>query len=144
MGVIISGNETEESYDLTLTQLINRGDRRLQDMLIGMAEAGIRRYTYFDRRAKEFADMWISEHDIPGYDEWFAAKDRDEVLPWDFIDVGVTKKWLVREWERALREEITPNCRQMCSGCGERSYGGGVCFEEKSMDAGKADYSGMR
>jgi hypothetical protein len=78
--------------------------------------------------------------------EFYTLRDRplDEVLPWDFIDVGVTKKWFIREWERALLAEITPNCRQMCSGCGERSYGGGVCFEEKSMDAGKADYSGMR
>ena len=120
MGVIISGNETEESYDLTLTQLINRGDRRLQDMLIGMAEAGIRRYTYFDRRAKEFADMWISEHGIPGYDEWFAAKDHDEVLPWDFIDMGASRDHL---WKRYLSAsgddpEDFPRCLDRCQGCG--------------------------
>ena len=52
-----------------------------------------------------------------------------EILPWDFIDVGVTKKFLIREWNRAKEEEITPNCRQQCSGCGAGRYKGGVCLE---------------
>ena len=42
----------------------------------------------------------------------------DEIFPWDFIDIGVTKKFLQREWERAMRAEVTPNCRTQCSGCG--------------------------
>jgi len=120
MGVIINSDETKELYELTLTQLINRGDRRLQDMLIGMAEAGIRRHGFFDRRAQEFADRWIGEHDVPGYDEWFAARDRDEVLPWDFIDNGVSRDHL---WKRYLSAsgsdpEDFPRCLDRCQGCG--------------------------
>ena len=53
----------------------------------------------------------------------------DEIFPWDFIRIGVTKKFLWKEWERAHAREVTPNCRQKCSGCGAAQYGGGVCTE---------------
>ena len=56
----------------------------------------------------------------------------DEVFPWDFIDAGVTKDFLKREWANAQAETVTPNCRMRCSGCGVRKYGGGVCFEERA------------
>ena len=49
--------------------------------------------------------------------------------PWDFIDVGVTKEFMLREWKTALKEAVTPNCRMKCSGCGARQFGGGVCYE---------------
>jgi len=53
----------------------------------------------------------------------------DEIFPWDFIDDGVSKKFLIREWERARKEEVTPNCRMQCQGCGAAQFKGGVCFE---------------
>ena len=56
-------------------------------------------------------------------------RDMDEIFPWDFIRIGVTKKFLWKEWERAHAREVTPNCRQKCSGCGAAQYGGGVCTE---------------
>ena len=120
IGVILSGNEAEELYDLTLVQLINRGDRRLQDMLIGMAKSGIRRHGCFDRRAQEFADRWSSGHDVPGYDEWFAARDRDEVFPWDFIDTGVSREHLWKRFTMASGSdpEDFPRCLDRCQGCG--------------------------
>ncbi len=59
-------------------------------------------------------------------------RDLDEILPWDFIDVGVTKEFLKREWKRALEEKTTPNCRISCSGCGAKVFEGGVCFENKN------------
>ena len=49
-----------------------------------------------------------------------------------FIDIGVSRKFLYREWERAMAEEVTPNCRVQCSGCGAAKYGGGVCYEGKN------------
>jgi len=58
-------------------------------------------------------------------------RDQEELLPWDFIDVGVTKEFLKKEWERAKEEKTTPNCRKSCQGCGAIKYGGGVCFENK-------------
>ena len=66
--------------------------------------------------------------------ESYIGRERpeDEMFPWDFIDIGVTKDFLKREWERAQQAEITPNCRMQCSGCGAASFGGGVCFEQRT------------
>ena len=59
-------------------------------------------------------------------------RELDEIFPWDFIDAGVTKEFLKREWLTAISEKVTPTCRQQCSGCGARKFGGGVCFEGKN------------
>ena len=59
-------------------------------------------------------------------------RELDELFPWDFIDAGVTKEFLLREWNKACAQTVTPNCRMNCSGCGARKYGGGVCFENKN------------
>ena len=56
----------------------------------------------------------------------------DELFPWDFIDVGVTKEFLKREWNNSLMEKVTPNCRMQCSGCGAKIFGGGVCYEDQN------------
>ena len=66
--------------------------------------------------------------------DFYTVRERslDEIFPWDFIDAGVTKEFLKREWLTALGEKVTPNCRQQCSGCGARKFGGGVCFEDKN------------
>jgi len=56
----------------------------------------------------------------------------DEILPWDFINIGVTKAFLKKEWANALAEKVTPNCRTSCAGCGASIFGGGVCFESKN------------
>ena len=60
------------------------------------------------------------------------VRREEEIFPWDFIDAGVSKEFLQREWKTALTETVTPNCRMRCSGCGARSYGGGVCFENQN------------
>ena len=70
-----------------------------------------------------------------GIDPAFYTKrprTREEILPWDFIDAGVTKAFLWKEWERAQKGLVTANCRIGCSGCGAASYGCGVCFEERN------------
>ena len=89
-------------------------------------------------------DAWSDQFD---HKKWFEAfdnldididfytlreRDEDEVFPWDFIDIGVTRKFLRKEWERAMKEEVTPNCKMQCSGCGAAVYGGGVCYEGKN------------
>ena len=63
--------------------------------------------------------------------DFYITRERstDEFLPWDFIDIGVTKKFLKNEWENAKNETVTPNCRMKCNGCGAAVFGGGVCFE---------------
>ena len=58
-------------------------------------------------------------------------RSRDEVFPWDFIDTGVTKEFLKREWQNAMEENVTPNCRMRCSGCGAAQFKTGVCMAER-------------
>jgi len=63
--------------------------------------------------------------------DFYTMRERslDEVFPWDFIDAGVTKNFLKREWNRAMEAKVSPNCRAQCQGCGAASFGGGVCHE---------------
>ena len=80
-------------------------------------------------------DLWLEAFDACGIDIDFYTKrvrSDDEIFPWDFIDVGVSRAFLLREWKTALTETVTPNCRMRCSGCGAKQYGGGVCFENKN------------
>ncbi len=82
-------------------------------------------YFDFEKWEKAIADAGLSM-------DFYVTRERDldEILPWDFIDVGITKDFFKREYHRAITEQVvTPNCRAQCSGCGARSYGGGVCYE---------------
>ena len=65
--------------------------------------------------------------------DFYTHRERplDEILPWDFIDCGVTKEFLAREWEKAKREETSENCKLKCQGCGAARFGGGICFEPR-------------
>ena len=75
-------------------------------------------------------DLWMQAFAESGIDpDFYTLRERgeDEVFPWDHIDIGVTKKFLRREWEHAMAARVTPNCREACSGCGAASYGCGIC-----------------
>ena len=63
----------------------------------------------------------------------------DEIFPWDFIDIGVTRKFLEREWQQAMAGQVTPNCREKCSGCGAARFGCGVCFEKRD-ERGRSEF----
>ncbi len=56
----------------------------------------------------------------------------DEIFPWDFLDCGVTKEFLMREWKKALKEEVSLNCKAQCQGCGANKYGVGICTVDRS------------
>ena len=106
-----------------------RGDRKLSALLYRAWQLGCRfdgwtEHFDFVKWQQAFADTGLSM-------AFYANRERsyDEVLPWDHISVGVTKKFLMNEREKAMRAETTPNCRQKCSGCGAASFGGGVCYE---------------
>ena len=78
---------------------------------------------------------WLTACDNTGVDmNFFALRERsvDEILPWDFIDIGVTKEFMIREWKRAQEGVITPNCREQCSGCGAARFGCGCCVTDRS------------
>ncbi|HCM92925.1 MAG TPA: TIGR03960 family B12-binding radical SAM protein [Lachnospiraceae bacterium] len=106
-----------------------RGDRKLSAVLVRAYENGC----LFDAWTETFREEpWIRAFDECGISmDFYTARERslDEILPWDMIDIGVTKDFLKREWNNALNETVTPNCRMRCSGCGARIFGGGVCYE---------------
>ena len=105
-----------------------RGDRRLAQVLIRAHEKGIR----FDGWNQFFSmEKWQEAFDECGIDPHFYTRERsfDEILPWDMIDVGVRKDFLISEAKKAEQGIATPNCRQKCSGCGANCFKGGVCYE---------------
>ena len=119
-------------HDVELTQLegiLARGDRRLGAVLLDAYHNGC----LYDSWSESFKyDMWMKAFEDNQIDpDFYTARERstDELLPWDFIDAGVSKQFLIREWERAKAGKVTPNCRHSCSGCGCKVYEGGVCFE---------------
>ncbi len=108
-----------------------RGDRRIAPVIRRAYELGCI-YDAWDEMFDN--DKWVQAFADENVDiEWYNHRERslDEILPWDFIDCGVSKRYLAKEYERAMRGEVTPNCRQHCSGCGAAVFGGGVCYENK-------------
>ena len=120
--------------DVTVLEgLFARGDRRLAKAIYEAYEEGC----MFDAWSDYFdVDKWheILERNGISLDFYvYRQRPLDEVLPWDFIDVGVRKEFFVREWKRATIDQVvTPNCKMQCSGCGAASFGGGICFEGKN------------
>ena len=119
--------------DVTVLEgFLARGDRRCSKVILKAYEKG----ALYDAWSESFHyDIWKEAFKETGVDiEFYTLRERstDEILPWDFIDAGVTKKFLIREWEQAKAETVTPNCRQKCSGCGVLKYKGGVCCENKN------------
>ncbi len=104
-----------------------RGDRRLSKVILAAYRLGC----LYDSWTENFDnEKWMRAFADTGTDIGFynlRERDKDEIFPWDFIDIGVTKKFLYQEWQRALKGEVTPNCREKCSGCGVMKYEGGVC-----------------
>lgn len=109
-----------------------RGDRKVGKVL----EEAYRLGCIYDAWDEYFDyDKWLQAFENTGVDMDFynlRKRELDEIFPWDFINCGVTKSFLIREWKNAMEGNVTPNCRAKCSGCGAASYGGGVCFEGKN------------
>ena len=109
-----------------------RGDRRIGQVI----EEAYRLGCLYDSWTETFDnEKWMQAFENTGIDpEFYTLREREtsELLPWDFIEIGVTKKFLEREWQRAKDGVVTPNCREGCSGCGAATFGGGVCYETKN------------
>lgn len=120
-------------HEAELTELegvLARGDRRVSKVIYDAYKLGClydswSEYFQYDKWMKAFEDNGVGM-------AFYNCRERgeDEIFPWDFIDVGVTKQFLLREYKKAKDEKLTPNCKQACFHCGANSYGGGVCFEE--------------
>lgn len=109
-----------------------RGDRKLSKVLVAAYNKGC----YFDAWTETFRyEPWkeaFEECNISPEFYYNRERNEDEILPWDFIDIGVTKAYLLREYKKAKDGIVTPNCRVQCSGCGASIYNGGVCYEGKN------------
>ncbi|MGN0341536.1 MAG: TIGR03960 family B12-binding radical SAM protein [Roseburia sp.] len=119
--------------DVTVLEgILARGDRKIAQALVKVYEKG----GIFDAWTEFFDNQrWLDAFEECGIDtDFYTMRERplDEVFPWDFIDDGVSRKFLEREWLRAKDGVVTPNCRMQCQGCGAAQFQGGVCFEGKN------------
>ena len=123
-----------DSRMIFLEGILARGDRRTADLIQEAYRLGA------------VFDCWLDTWDYARWEQaaanigmdvdFYALRERtkDEILPWDFIDVGVRRDFLWKEWEKAHAAVLTPNCREACSGCGAAEYGCGVCLRKKASD----------
>ena len=122
--VDLSWHDNETSF---LEAVLARGDRRLGKVVYRAWRAGCR----FDSWREHFRyDLWIAALAEEGLDPAFYANRRrafTEVLPWDHIDIGVTRTFLRKEMEKATQAELTRNCANGCAGCGAAEYEAGIC-----------------
>ncbi len=111
--------------------VLARGDRRLSQVILSVYKKGC----FYDAWSEYFRnDAWEESMAECGLNTWFYShreRDLDEIFPWDFIDCGVTKEFLKREWLKARDGQISENCMVRCQGCGAARFGGGICFESK-------------
>ena len=119
--------------DVTVLEgVLARGDRRVGAVI----EEAYKNGAVYDAWSEFFKnDVWMKAFETCGVNiDFYTTRERglDELFPWDFIDTGVSKEFLKREWKNAMAGNVTPNCRERCSGCGVRQFGGGVCFEDQN------------
>ncbi len=112
--------------------VLARGDRRLGEVIRKVYEKG----GFYDAWSEYYDnERWLKTMEECGLSvDFYTHRERpaDEILPWDFIDCGVTKEFLLREWEKAKREETSENCKIKCQGCGASRFGCGICFEPRT------------
>lgn len=110
-----------------------RGDRRLNQVILRAYQKGC----MYDAWSEYYHnDVWLKTFEECGVDpDFYTIRQREEteIFPWDFIDCGVTRQFLLREWHKAQQAVVTPNCRMACQGCGAGRYQTGVCLERKGQ-----------
>ena len=110
-----------------LEGILARGDRRLAKVIQRVYEKG----SIYDAWGEYYDNgRWMETMEEFGLSpEFYTHRERplDELLPWDFIDCGVSKEFLKREWEKAKREEVSENCKLKCQACGAAGFGCGIC-----------------
>jgi len=112
-----------------LEGVLARGDRRLAKVLLNVYKKGC----FYDAWSEYFHnDIWMQSFEECDLTiDFYSHRQRplDEILPWDFIDCGVTKEYLKREWQKAQQEIVSENCKQKCQGCGAARFNCGICIE---------------
>ena len=114
-----------------LEGILARGDRRLNKVILRAYEKGC----LYDAWSEFYKnDLWFETFEECGIDpDFYTTRERadDEIFPWDFLDCGVSREFLLKEWHRAQEACVTPNCRMQCQGCGAGRFKTGVCLEKK-------------
>lgn len=107
--------------------ILARGDRRLSKPILKAYKKGC----IFDAWGEYYKhEVWLETFAECGIDtSFYTTRERsfDEIFPWDFIDCGVTKDFLKREWQNALNESVTKNCKEQCNACGAARFQCGIC-----------------
>ena len=114
-----------------LEGVLARGDRRVSKAILKAYEKGC----IFDSWSESFRnELWLESFAQCGLDiGFYTTRERadDEIFPWDFLDCGVTKEFLLREWKKAKTQTVSPNCKVRCQGCGANRFGVGICHANK-------------
>ena len=111
-----------------------RGDRKLSKVILNAYNKGCI-YDSWDECFDN--DKWMQAFEEENVSiAFYTTRERDleEIFPWDFLDCGVTKEFLKREWIKAGNEEVSLNCKMKCQGCGANRFGGGICFETRENE----------
>ncbi|MBO5145142.1 MAG: TIGR03960 family B12-binding radical SAM protein [Lachnospiraceae bacterium] len=112
--------------------ILARGDRRLCEPILKAYQKGC----LFDAWGEYYKhDVWLETFEECGIDtSFYTTRERslDEIFPWDFIDCGVSKEFLKREWKQALNEQVTKNCKEQCNACGAARFQCGICTEPRT------------
>ena len=126
--ISLSYHDSSTSF---LEGVLARGDRRLAPVL----EAALKSGCKFDSWSECFdLNKWLEAFKSCGIDPTFYAnrkREYEEITPWEHLDYGITKNFLIKENKLAHGETTTPNCREKCSACGANCFGEGVCFEKR-------------
>lgn len=114
-GINFKGQHVEHSL---LEAVFSRADKDISVLLENAWKLGSR----FDGWTEHFNnDNWLAAAEKSGinlYEYATRCYDPSEKLPWDFIDTGINKKFLIQEYNRALQQEVTPDCKNICHACG--------------------------
>ena len=125
-------NYKYHSPDATILEnILARGDRRLSSVIL----RAYKNDCLFDAWSDTFCfDRWIDafEKEKIDIDYYIGKKNIEDVLPWDFIDIGIDKEYFIKERDKALKGKVTQNCRKKCNGCLCFDYKSGVCSEIKN------------
>lgn len=115
-----------------LEGILARGDRRVAGVIKRAYEKGC----IFDAWSEYFHnELWMESFHECGVDIGFyttRARADDEIFPWDFLDCGVKKEFLLQEWKKAQEETVSPNCQKQCQGCGANRFGVGICYVDRA------------
>ena len=114
----------------TLEAAFARGDRRLGAVILSSWQLGAKMDSWNEKFKLGAWQQAFAVNNLVIED--FANRERalTEILPWDFIDIGVAKQFLMEEYTRAMKQETTPDCRSNCSACGAQKFGAGLCFSQ--------------